>query len=227
MQGANMTETIACVGFTSHAKLPQSADDRQENTPEPSVPCQTREQEMVALVRRLRQGDQVAYVALYDATRAIVYGVALRILQDQGAAEDVTIEVYTQVYQQASHYDPNRGTPSAWLLTLTRSRAIDRLRVEIQRREREKPLEGEEVIASVTLDPEQASSMTQLKSMVCTALAVLTPEQRQIVEIAYYEGLSHSAIAARLGQPLGTVKTRIRTALKVLRKNLHPLLNPE
>lgn len=183
-----------------------------------------REQRLSALMARTVQGDQTALAELYDATNALVYSLALRILRDQHAAEDVTIEVYTQVHRQASHYDPRRGTPSAWLLTLTRSRAIDRLRVETARREREESLDETMTAASLIGDPEECSATTELRRMVQRALATLTPEQREAIEIAYYAGLSHSEIAAKLGQPLGTIKARIRTGMMLLREHLRPLL---
>jgi RNA polymerase sigma-70 factor (ECF subfamily) len=173
---------------------------------------------------RITQGDQQALGTLYDHTSALVYGLAWRILQDQGVAEDITIEVYTQVQQQAASYDPTRGTPSAWLIMLTRSRAIDRLRMESRRRQREVPLEMAVALPSSAPDPEECSAVTELRRVVQTALAALSPEQRQVVEIAYYEGRSHSEIAARLGQPLGTVKTRLRTAMLVLHRLLKPFL---
>jgi RNA polymerase sigma-70 factor (ECF subfamily) len=185
------------------------------------------EQELAALIARMSRGDQTALAALYDRTNSLVYGLALRVLQEPAAAEDITIEVYTQVYRQASIYDPSRGTPSAWLLMLTRSRAIDRLRMETQRREREEPLEAAAVAVAPAADPEACSAVTELQRIVRRALATLTPEQRQVIEIAYYSGLSHSEIAARLGLPLGTVKTRIRTGMMLLREHLHPLLAKE
>jgi RNA polymerase sigma-70 factor (ECF subfamily) len=181
-----------------------------------------REQHLAALLARTAQGDLSALAELYDQTNTLVYSLALRILRDQDAAEDVTIEVYTQVHRQASHYDPSRGPPSAWLLTLTRSRAIDRLRTEAIRREREEALEA--TVTSPGGDPEACSATTELRRIVRRALETLTPEQREVIEIAYYSGLSHSEIAARLGQPLGTVKTRIRTGIMSLREQLRPIL---
>jgi RNA polymerase sigma-70 factor (ECF subfamily) len=186
-----------------------------------------REQRLAALMARMERGDQAALAELYDETNTLVYSLALRILRDQYAAEDVTIEVYTQVHRQASHYDPSRGTPSAWLLTLTRSRAIDRLCAETQRREREASLDETATIASLMGGPEECSAATELRRIVQRALARLTPEQREAIEVAYYSGLSHSEIAAKLGQPLGTVKTRIRTGMMLLREYLRPLLAEE
>ncbi len=183
-----------------------------------------REQDLARLIGRVAEGDQTALSALYDETSPLVYGLALRILRDQFAAEDVAIEVYTQAYRQASAYDPKRGSPSAWLVTLTRSRAIDRLRADSQTRAREEPLERAVTIRSLAADPEECSVARQLRDVVRAALAGLSVEQRQVIELAYYSGLSHTEIAAKLGEPLGTVKTRIRTGMMRLHEHLRPLL---
>ena len=198
--------------------------EREESPVDQLRQLQAREEALAALVGRAAEGDQMALAALYDETSALVYGLALRILRDQYAAEDVTIDVYAQVYRQVSSYDASRGTPSAWLLTLTRSRAIDRLRQEAQRREREEPLEATTRLPALTDGPEECSATTELRRLVQRALALLTPEQRQVIELAYYSGLSHNEIAAKLGQPLGTVKTRIRTGMLLLREDLRSLL---
>ena len=198
--------------------------DRAGPSSEQLAAIRAREEDLAGLIGRVARGDQAALAALYDKTSSLVYGLALRILRDPFAAEDVTIEVYTQVFRLASNYAWGRGTPSAWLLVLARSRAIDRLRVESQRRERERPLEKAAAIPSPAEDPEASSEAMELRRVVQTALAALAPEQREVIEIAYYSGLSHSQIAAKLGQPIGTVKTRIRTGMMQLRDHLRPLL---
>jgi RNA polymerase sigma-70 factor (ECF subfamily) len=198
--------------------------DRGESPVDDLRQLQAREAALAALVARAAEGDQMALAALYDATSALVYGLALRILRDQYAAEDVTSDVYTQVYRQVSRYDTKRGTPTAWLLTLTRSRAIDRLRQEAQRQKREEPLEKTTCRPSLTTGPEEGSATTEVRRLVRQALALLTSEQWQVIELAYYSGLSHNEIAATLGQPLGTVKTHIRTGMMLLREYLRPLL---
>ena len=183
-----------------------------------------REQALVELIEQAGEGDQTALVALYDKTSSLVYGLAIRILRDTFAAEDVTIEVFTEVYRRASSYNPSRATPSAWLVMLTRSRAIDRLRLESRRRAREDSLENAVGIPSVAGDPEACCAASEVRGIVRTALVALSPEQRQVIELAYYSGLTHSEIAARLEQPLGTVKTRIRAGMMLLRDHLRPLL---
>ena len=182
-----------------------------------------REMHLAAFVGSIARGDQEALGAFYDQTSASVYSLALQILKDRPAAEEVTLDVYTQVHRQAGHYDPARGAPSAWLLTLTRSRAIDRRRADAQQRKREQNLDSIETLRALTADPEEASVATELRRGVQTALLALTPEQRRVIEIAYYAGLSHSEIAAKLGEPLGTVKSRIRAAMTQLRDLLRPL----
>ena len=207
--------------------LPRGSAPGVERSDGAVATLQTQEQRLATLIERIVHGDQQALGALYDATSAYVYGLAVRIVQDQAAAEDVTIEVYTQIYQQASHYDASRGTPSAWLLMLTRSRALDRRRRESLRQQREEPLEVAASTPSAAPTPEEWSSERDIQRAVQSALALLCPKQRQVIEITYYEGLSHSEIAAKLGQPLGTVKTRIRTAMVALRGLLSPLIAPE
>lgn len=184
---------------------------------------QTWDQDLTALIQRIGQGDQLAFTTLYNATHTLVYGLALRIVRNSAAAEDVTIEVYLQVHQQAARYNPARGTPAAWLLTLTRSRAIDSMRRETPHGQCES-LPEPISFPSPLPDPEAQSVVAERRVMVRKALATLTKEQRQVIEIAYYTGLSHSEIAAQLGQPLGTVKTRIRIGLNALRAQLGPLL---
>ena len=183
----------------------------------------TRENDLAALIARIARGDESALGALYDQTSSLVYGLAMRILKDRPAAEEVVIEVYMQVHRQAGHFDPARGGPSAWLVTLARTRAIDRLRADSKRRKLEEALERPEAIPAPTADPEEHSAAAELRRTVQTALASLAPEQRQAIEIAYYSGLSHSEIAQKLGQPLGTIKTRIRTGMMLLRELLRPL----
>jgi RNA polymerase sigma-70 factor, ECF subfamily len=216
---------VATKNDSKVARMAQFHQPEQEESPvNPLRQLRIREEALAALVARAAEGDQTALAALYDETSAHVYGLALRILRDQYAAEDVTIDVYAQVCRQGSSYDASRGTPSAWLHALTRSRAIDRLRQEAQRREREESLEATTRMPSLTAGPEECSATTELRRLVQRALALLTPEQRQVIELAYYSGLSHNEIAAKLGQPLGTVKTRIRTGLMLLREDLRSLL---
>ena len=191
------------------------------------VSAERADAKLAVLVERMAQGDDAALAALYDATSATVHGLALRIVRDPGAAEEVTIDVYSQAFRQAGSYDAQRGNPWAWLLTMARSRAIDRLRAERSRVQRQQPLETVGDLPGLDPDPEAASHLAERGRLVRAALAGLPPDQRQAIEIAYFTGLSHSEIAARLGQPVGTVKTRIRAAMMRLRESLTPLFVEE
>lgn len=181
-------------------------------------PAAESQAEDLSCLRRIASGDQAGAAALYDRHARPLYSLILRILADQTEAEDVLQEVFAQAFRQASRYDPSRGAVAAWLLTMARSRAIDRLRsrrtrVEARTREVEALDDMADVrpdAASVMLDEEQSRLLRQ-------ALSDLPLLQRIAIELAYYEGLSHTEIAERLEQPLGTVKTRIRLGLLKLR----------
>lgn len=169
-------------------------------------------------LRRLASGDQAAAARLYDRHARPLYSLILRIVGNETEAEDVLQEVFAQAFRQASRYDARRGAVAAWLLTIARSRAIDRLRA---RRTRVETGSGEMQTLDEMPDaqPDPASTMLdeEQSRLVRRALSELPMLQRMAIELAYYEGLSHSEIAERLEQPLGTVKTRIRLGLLKLR----------
>lgn len=177
------------------------------------------------MLERMAAGDRSAMAELYDRTNQIVYGLALRILADEAAAEDVMVEVYTKAWKTASEYDPARGTAAAWLLIMTRSRALDVLRAR-QRDRASEPLETVRQLSSDAPGPEALTLAAERHRFVHGALGRLSGEQRELMELAYFGGMSHSEIAAALGQPLGTVKTRIRSAMLQLRQLLAPLDAP-
>lgn len=174
-------------------------------------------------IRQIAAGDQMALGQLYDGTSRFVYGLALRILGDPGEAEEVTLDVYEQVWRQAGDYSLRRGTPLVWLTMLTRSRAIDRLRVAKRQRHREESLDEAHHFASTLASPEEDALTVERRQLVQEALRNLNPDQRQAVELAYFHGMSHTEIAQYLGEPLGTVKTRIRSGMMKLREWLLPL----
>jgi RNA polymerase sigma-70 factor, ECF subfamily len=166
-----------------------------------------------SLLVRLTAGDQRALGEVYDRYAGLVNGLALRILHDRTEAEDVVQEVFVQVWRQASRFDPSRGTPEAWICTMARTRALDRLRRRSSRRE-----EPSEKAPGVSEAPRTEQALAVRK-----ALDSLSPDQRKALELAYYEGLTQTEIAARLQEPLGTIKTRIRTAMIRLRDVLGPV----
>jgi RNA polymerase sigma-70 factor (ECF subfamily) len=173
-----------------------------------------------AALARLARGDQNALAELYDRHARPIYSLALRILRERTDAEDIVQEVFAQAWNQAARFDASRGAVAAWLLMMARSRAIDRLR---SRRSRPETASDAAVVermpdAAVGQDLQLLSSeqVEQVKS----ALTLLPAPQREALELAYYEGLTHTEIAERLAEPLGTVKTRIRQAVIKLRESL-------
>jgi RNA polymerase sigma-70 factor (ECF subfamily) len=180
------------------------------------------DQEWTRLIALTAQGDQAALAAFYDRTSPQVYGFVLKILNNREAAEEVTLDVYTQVWRQAHTYDRTRGAPGAWLMTLARTRAIDRFRAGAAEHWRLESLDAAELFASEGATPEQDVEGQERRRYVQQALAVLTTEQRQAVALAYFYGLSQSEIAEKLQVPLGTVKTRIRLGMIKLREALAP-----
>ena len=169
------------------------------------------------LARRLAGGEHDALAELYDANATAVYSLALRITRVAADAEDVTQEVFAQAWRDAARFDAARGNLTAWLLVMARTRALDRLR-----RNRRRPAEPMEAFA-VEAIPHQGPGVDLLvataeeAARAREALATLPDDQREAVELAYFEGLTHSEIAAKTSLPLGTVKTRIRSAMQQLR----------
>ncbi len=168
----------------------------------------------------IRAGEQDALARLYDESSRLVFSLALRILGNSADAEEVTLDVYTQVWREARNFDAERGNAVTWLTMLARSRAIDRLRSRLARTGREEPMPEYAEFEDAAPRPDEAGEADQQRRRVAKALAMLPPEQRQVIELAYYSGLSQTELAARLGQPLGTVKTRVRLGMMKLRELL-------
>lgn len=187
---------------------------------ESSVVPAMHEQDWTAIIKRVADGDQSALTLFYDSTNKLAFGLVLRVVNDRTVAEEVLLDVYMQVWRQAARYDESRSTPLSWLMTIARSRAIDRLRSGRQERQRNEPLETAGTLAALESSPQEASLAAERQAIVRAALDTLSPEQREVIELAYYLGLSHSEIAERLGQPLGTVKTRTRLGMMKLREKL-------
>ncbi len=170
--------------------------------------------EHVELIRRMAARDTSACAAFYDAYAGVALGIIRRIVSESHEAEDVLQEVFVELWHHAEGYDPARGSPAAWVVMRARSRAIDRGRAVrrraetvLEERHREQSDPGADDLASQVAD----------RTLVAGALDHLPPAQREVIQLAYFGGLSQSEIAAQLRQPLGTVKTRIRSALLALR----------
>ncbi len=170
----------------------------------------------------IREGNPDSLALLYDETSSILFGLALRVLEDSADAEEVVLDVYQQVWKAHQTFDPERGGVLCWLTMMTRSRAIDRLRSAGARRARELPIEHGWDEPSSSPAPESESIFAQQRRIIRRALAALAPEQRQAIELAFFRGLTHGEVAERLGAPLGTIKTRIRIGMRRLRDELAP-----
>ena len=171
-------------------------------------------------IERMKRRDSAALADLYDRYARSVYSMACRILTDRTEAEDVVQEVFSQAWRQADAYDAKRAPVAGWLLMMTRTRAIDRLRARSGRVQMVQALPTLPDPPDQHEGPEALAIGEQEAARVRAALDTLTESQRSAIELAYYEGLSQSDIAARLREPLGTVKTRIRTGLLKLRSAL-------
>ncbi|HUS07180.1 MAG TPA: sigma-70 family RNA polymerase sigma factor [Bryobacteraceae bacterium] len=170
-------------------------------------------------IRDVAAGDAAALSSLYEESCHLVYGIALRVLGDTADAEEVTGDVYSQVWRKAATFQDSRGSATAWLVMLARSRAIDRVRTRV-RSELEDPIIYAEGLEGDQESPEQASTRSEQRRQILQALKSLPAEQRDAIMLAFYSGFTQSELSAKLGLPLGTVKTRIRLALMKLRGEL-------
>jgi RNA polymerase sigma-70 factor (ECF subfamily) len=169
-------------------------------------------------MEKMVQRDERALEALYDRYAGLLSSVLNRILRDTQAAEEILQDIFYQLWRTASQFDPSRGSLPGWLMVIARNRAISRLR-------HHNPAAGEELLENAIVIPfnlEGTIARNELLARVKTAMQALPNEQRATVELAYFEGLTHSEIAQRTGDPLGTVKTRLRTALESLKRAMHP-----
>ena len=186
----------------------------------------------IALVRRMQTGDERALGEFYDRWFPIVNGVLTRMLRSPDDVEDVLEETFWQVWRQAARFSAERGSVQTWLLTIARSRALDRLRADRRLREESFDGSGSTNGEEGAVDMRQTASSSnplldvehaERRQLVVAALSELPAEQRETLELGYFGGLSQSEIAERTGQPLGTVKTRMRLAMLKLRDRLSPL----
>jgi RNA polymerase sigma-70 factor (ECF subfamily) len=177
------------------------------------------EDEWVGMLRSVAAGDQVALYALYDRTHRLVFRLAMRIINDGATAEEVTLDVFHDVWRRASKYDAAEGSVLGWIMNQARCRAIDRLRFE-RRKKRVNDHSNEQLPRSVAPGADETLDRSDSGRALRNALTVLTPGERCAIESAFFLELSHAEVAAQLHQPLGTIKTRIRSGLGKLREVL-------
>ncbi len=165
-----------------------------------------------ALLSAVRAGDETAMEALYDRYSGLVYSISLRVLRDTSGAEDLLQEIFLQLWRKPGSFDPSRSSLGPWLAVITRNRAIDMLR----KRRPESSIED----LMIATPPDFADRVEQswAADKIGDALIKMPPDQRKALEMAYFDGLTHSEIAAKTGEPLGTIKTRIRSGLLSLRR---------
>lgn len=210
-------QPLATPSPTSPSSAPLSAKDAARAQAD---------QQLIVFMTGIAQGNQDAFASFYDQTHRLVFSLALRILNDRGLAEEVTTDVFMQVWRQAANFETMRGTPLSWLMTIARTRSIDRLRASSHLRQESETLDAVMHQAAPTDNPEKVSIYTERQKLVREALQQLTPDQRQLIEAAYFEGLSQSELAEKFALPLGTVKTRVRAGMMLLKKVLaEPLGN--
>jgi RNA polymerase sigma-70 factor, ECF subfamily len=168
------------------------------------------------LVSAIRSGDEPAMAQLYDRYSPIVYSVALRVLGDTAAAEDILQEVFLQLWRSPDLFDASRGSLPGWLAVIARNRAIDSLR------KRRAETEIGEVVVPVIPDLASGAEWSRALEKIRSVLGSMPSSQRTALEMAFFEGLTHTEIAGKTGEPLGTIKTRIRSGLLTLRKAFNP-----
>ena len=176
------------------------------------------EEDWATLVKSIAAGDQLALHALYERAHRVVFTLIMRITANRETAEELTVDVFHDVWRRASRYDAANGTVLGWIMNQARSRAIDRLRFES--RQKRSNSDDVEPLAEVAADPHHELEQREQRESLRAAVATLTPEERQAIETTFFAGLTHAEAAARLNEPLGTIKTRIRSGLQKLRKKL-------
>jgi RNA polymerase sigma-70 factor, ECF subfamily len=176
------------------------------------------EQDWATLVHAIAAGDQLALHALYDRANRIVFTLSLRITASPETAEELTVDVFHDIWRRASTYDPANGTVVAWIMNQTRSRAIDRLRFETRKKRTQ--IGSAQPLADAEPDPRDVLELREQGALLRTALAALTSDERLAIETTFFGGLTHVEAANRLNQPLGTIKSRIRSGLHKLRDAL-------
>ena len=188
-------------------------------------PAQQLEAE-IALLRRVAQGDRRGFEELYDRFSGVLFSTAYRVLNNQEAAEDVLQDVFIQIWEKAPLYDPTRGKPMTWAVTLTRNKAIDRLRSTVRRNRLQDDVEREAETFEQFDDRSSfdAFASGETSKLVREAIQKLSKDQREAIELAFFSSLTQTKIAERLGEPLGTIKARIRRGMMKLKEVISPEL---
>jgi RNA polymerase sigma-70 factor (ECF subfamily) len=181
-----------------------------------------------ALIARIAEGDEEALGSLYDRHSGSAYSLAYAVARNSADAEEAVADTFLQAWRRASSFDPRRGSVAAWLMTIARSRALDTVRARgrrgrVRREVERMAVDGAGAAWSPATDPPDMADELHARRLAGRLLSELSDEQRRAIELAYLGGMSHSEIAAELGEPLGTVKTRIRTGMQKLREALRPL----
>jgi RNA polymerase sigma-70 factor (ECF subfamily) len=202
---------------------PCEMSEKSEKTVPAPRPADAASAPDLELIDRIKRGDSSALDSLYARYSSPVYSLVWKILQNSEEAEDVALDVFWQVWRQADRYDTSRGALPAWIFTVARSRAIDRLRARHRREDRTISFDDPAVNLDPldeTAAPDLVASFRQTRDTVREAIKTLSAVQREAIELAFFKGLTHVEIAQQLGQPLGTIKTRIRQGLIKLRTTL-------
>jgi RNA polymerase sigma-70 factor, ECF subfamily len=213
--------------------MPQGSDEAR---PDPDAPTlgdllpianpPPSEKDWVGLVQAIAAGDQLALRELYTRTHRLVFTLTMRITRNPETAEELTLDVFHDVWRRAATYDPAGGSVVGWMLNQARSRAIDRLRFD-QRKKRVDTQPERPLMETPASGPQEAFAVKEQGQLLRQALRGLTPDERQALETAFFSELTYAEVAAQLNQPLGTVKTRIRSGLAKLRQALtEPLREP-
>ncbi len=178
----------------------------------------------IALLQRVAQGDRVSFETLYDRFSGVLFSTAYRVLNNQEAAEDVLQDVFIQIWEKAPLYDPARGKPMTWAVTLTRNKAIDRLRSTVRRNRLQDDVEREAETFEQFDDRSSFDAVAagETNQIVRDAIQKLSKDQREAIELAFFSSLTQTEIAERLNEPLGTIKARIRRGMMKLREVLNP-----
>ena len=177
--------------------------------------------ELGTLLRSSARGDQAAFARLYDATAPRVYGLVLRVVRDPAQAEEVTQEAYVEIWRTAARFDPDRGSPLSWLLTIAHRKAVDRVRSAEASSRRETTYHQQDPVHATPHDSTAEQAETSMEARrVRDALGRLTEAQREAIGLAYFGGYTHTQVASMLDLPVGTAKTRIRDGLIRLRDHL-------